>query len=323
MALTTATPEMMGSRGIPSAPGGAKWNNFDKKPGASTGANRDGGAPSQIRCAVCQKTKSREEFSKRQLLKFTSYNKGSRTTKKDVDSVHVTCTLCTAGQTVELKCYVCDKVKGLEDFAKNQRKDPDNARCTKCVGTDIETESDLYHELYHKHPDNSIHHSSSDDEEEEEYEWDAGASRSTANNKIRPYRPQNKKTDWASTAGEDDDDEYGDVSSTATSQYGGQQGFNLPSRPGAAQRAPAVFNTRANQPSNSYAGRVPPVEDDEHEWETLSKTKPIGGSSRASSTASPSGYSSQQPATRKNGWAKVAKGVPEEENPWANYGRKK
>lgn len=87
-----------------------------------------------------------------------------------MDSVHVTCTLCTAGQTVELKCYVCDKVKGLEDFAKNQRKDPDNARCTKCVGTDIETESDLYHELYHKHPDNSIHHSSSDDEEEEEYE---------------------------------------------------------------------------------------------------------------------------------------------------------
>ncbi|RPB08305.1 hypothetical protein P167DRAFT_578405 [Morchella conica CCBAS932] len=308
----------MGGRGIPSAPGGAKRNAFDKKPGAAAGANRDGGAPSQIRCAVCKKTKSREEFSNRQLLKFTSYNKGSRTTKKDVDSVHVTCTLCTAGQTVELKCYVCDKVKGLHEFAKNQRKDPDNARCIKCVDSDITAEPDLHAD----HPNVPVD-SSSEDEEEEEHNWDAPA-RSTAN-QIRPYRPQNKKTDWASTTGEDDDDEYDDVSSSATSQYSGpprQQGFNLPARPGTAQRAPAVFNYRANQPSNSYAGRAPPVEDDDDEWETMSKTKSIGGSSRASSTASPSGYSSQLPATRKGGWAKVAKGVPEGDDPWANYGKK-
>ncbi|KAI5852420.1 Stc1 domain-containing protein, partial [Morchella snyderi] len=91
--------------------------------------DRDGGAPSLIRCAICKKPKSRDEFSKRQLLKFTAYNKGGRT-------MHATCSQCTANQNYELKCCVCDKVKGLDLFAKSQRKDPDNARCTKCVDND-------------------------------------------------------------------------------------------------------------------------------------------------------------------------------------------
>lgn len=80
-----------------------------------------------------------------------------------MDSVHVTCTLCTAGQTVELKCYVCDKVKGLHEFAKNQRKDPDNARCIKCVDSDITAEPDLHAD----HPNVPVDSSSEDEEEEE------------------------------------------------------------------------------------------------------------------------------------------------------------
>jgi hypothetical protein len=52
-------------------------------------------------------------------------------------------------------------VKGLHEFAKNQRKNPDNARCINCVDTDIKTEPDL-------RPDDATDSSSSDDEEEEE-----------------------------------------------------------------------------------------------------------------------------------------------------------
>lgn len=58
-------------------------------------------------------------------------------------SVNVTCKVCTPAQTVELTCYICDTTKGLEGFAKNQRKDPDRARCLKCVNKVLETEPDL------------------------------------------------------------------------------------------------------------------------------------------------------------------------------------
>lgn len=55
----------------------------------------------------------------------------------------MTCKTCTPGQTTELHCYICDKTYGLDKFAKNQRKDPDKARCTKCVDKVLETEPDM------------------------------------------------------------------------------------------------------------------------------------------------------------------------------------
>lgn len=57
--------------------------------------------------------------------------------------VRVTCKTCTPGQTTELFCYICETAKGLDEFAKNQRKDPDKARCTKCVTKVLETEPDM------------------------------------------------------------------------------------------------------------------------------------------------------------------------------------
>lgn len=57
--------------------------------------------------------------------------------------VRVTCKTCTPGQTTELFCYICETAKGLGEFAKNQRKDPDKARCTKCVNRVLETEPDM------------------------------------------------------------------------------------------------------------------------------------------------------------------------------------
>lgn len=51
-----------------------------------------------------------------------------------------TCRECVGIQTVELTCIVCDKAKCLEEFAKNQRRDRDNARCLACVQIHGETD---------------------------------------------------------------------------------------------------------------------------------------------------------------------------------------
>ena len=37
--------------------------------------------------------------------------------------------MCTGEQVNELTCYVCEETKGLGDFAKAQRRDPDAAVC--------------------------------------------------------------------------------------------------------------------------------------------------------------------------------------------------
>ena len=40
---------------------------------------------------------------------------------------------CTGGQPVEIECSVCGITKGLEAFAKSQRKKIDTAECFKCT----------------------------------------------------------------------------------------------------------------------------------------------------------------------------------------------
>lgn len=37
------------------------------------------------------------------------------------------CRVCVGGQTVELKCCICDRIKGLDAFAKAQRQFHDTA----------------------------------------------------------------------------------------------------------------------------------------------------------------------------------------------------
>lgn len=44
-------------------------------------------------------------------------------------SIKATCKTCTPGQTTELRCCICNHDKGLDRFSKNQRKNPDTARC--------------------------------------------------------------------------------------------------------------------------------------------------------------------------------------------------
>lgn len=119
--------------------------------------------------------KAKGQYANRQLQKYTSFSKGCEYSlapqkhnpgkmeihivqlfavvfpllivrspvTRNAGLIQVTCKTCTPGQTTELTCYICDTTKGLDEFAKNQRKDPDKARCTKCVNRVLDTEPDM------------------------------------------------------------------------------------------------------------------------------------------------------------------------------------
>lgn len=67
------------------------------------------------------------------------------------------CRTCVGGQTVELKCCICDKIKGLDEFAKAQRQFHDTAVCAfVCilgVGADwlTTTEMSELRPVHHRH----------------------------------------------------------------------------------------------------------------------------------------------------------------------------
>ncbi|KKK21184.1 hypothetical protein P175DRAFT_0559136 [Aspergillus ochraceoroseus IBT 24754] len=53
---------------------------------------------------------------------------------------HAKCRACVGGQTVELRCSICEQVKSLDEFAKSQRQEHEFARCFQCVQQYVETE---------------------------------------------------------------------------------------------------------------------------------------------------------------------------------------
>ncbi|KAL3474954.1 hypothetical protein BJX99DRAFT_169144 [Aspergillus californicus] len=87
--------------------------------------------PEKVKCKVCKKFRSQVYFSKRQLdiLRNELVTTGPRA----ATGGWATCCNCTGGQTQELKCRVCDEVKGLNAFAIGQRKEHEDARCLNCV----------------------------------------------------------------------------------------------------------------------------------------------------------------------------------------------
>ncbi|KAL7271883.1 hypothetical protein RUND412_005325 [Rhizina undulata] len=135
--------------------------------GAAAGANSGGIYPDGIRCFVCEKVKPVDQYAGRQLVKWRSsiyqpYAPGGRT-KTDP---RTTCKSCTPTQTTELTCCVCHKIKGLNKFAKNQRKNPDRARCIKCVLLHVETDPDFS-------PLSSDAYSDTDQDDDDDDDFDA------------------------------------------------------------------------------------------------------------------------------------------------------
>ncbi|OJJ32436.1 hypothetical protein ASPWEDRAFT_44552 [Aspergillus wentii DTO 134E9] len=95
---------------------------------------------SRVKCDTCKKVRMQSAFSKRQLdsLRNAIVLKG---TKALAISGHgAKCRQCVGGQTVELKCCICDKIKGLDEFAKSQRQNRDSARCLNCVQNHAEAD---------------------------------------------------------------------------------------------------------------------------------------------------------------------------------------
>ncbi|KAK2806556.1 hypothetical protein FQN51_006522 [Onygenales sp. PD_10] len=96
--------------------------------------------PDKVKCKFCSKICSSSNFSKRQLEELRKAMLRNRTTTAINGPGYAGCFSCLAGQTSELTCCVCDKTKSLEHFSKNQRRDPDNARCFNCVQGHLELE---------------------------------------------------------------------------------------------------------------------------------------------------------------------------------------
>ncbi|KAF2655278.1 hypothetical protein K491DRAFT_716363 [Lophiostoma macrostomum CBS 122681] len=85
--------------------------------------------PQKIKCGRCNMFRGQPNYSTRQLrdARMKIYEKGQQAVYK------ISCNKCTGQPLVELECSMCNKTKGLEDFAKNQRNKPDSAECFACT----------------------------------------------------------------------------------------------------------------------------------------------------------------------------------------------
>ena len=72
-----------------------------------------------------------ESFSKKELNELRSMIfKGDAPGKREgirPRSGNIRCRMCTGEQVHEMTCYVCEETKGLGEFAKAQRRNPDAA----------------------------------------------------------------------------------------------------------------------------------------------------------------------------------------------------
>ncbi|KAF2090276.1 hypothetical protein K490DRAFT_54669 [Saccharata proteae CBS 121410] len=101
-----------------------------KRPGLNQGTP----VPDKIKCDRCKKLKGRMNYSNKRILDLEErISRGQSKT--------VTCSACLGGQVQELECRMCLKWKGLDDFAKAQRKNPDGAKCNKCMLRQLEAET--------------------------------------------------------------------------------------------------------------------------------------------------------------------------------------
>lgn len=84
--------------------------------------------PAKLKCGRCSKNLPQARFSAKQLNDARRQIKESCKVNKPIS-----CQSCTGQQVVEIECTMCGKTKGLEEFAKSQRRNPDTAKCYQCV----------------------------------------------------------------------------------------------------------------------------------------------------------------------------------------------
>ena len=85
-------------------------------------------AVARTRCFECGKWKSTTvAYSEKQQNDLRNGLASRQIKRDDMAKGWITCRACVGVQKAEMQCVVCEKVKGLDGFAKTQRRDPDNA----------------------------------------------------------------------------------------------------------------------------------------------------------------------------------------------------
>lgn len=88
---------------------------------------------SSVWCKRCSQFRPLATFAKNRQNDASFWlRKGVRLGDKRIVDKMI-CSNCTAAPPVELKCTGCNKTRSLDKFSATQRRDPDTARCRKCI----------------------------------------------------------------------------------------------------------------------------------------------------------------------------------------------
>ncbi|KAG9603612.1 hypothetical protein KCU77_g1700, partial [Aureobasidium melanogenum] len=89
--------------------------------------------PNEVWCKGCSQFRPLASFAKNRQndANFWLSNGAKLGDKKILNKM--ICSNCTAAPPVELKCTGCNKTRSLDRFSTTQRRDPDSARCRKCI----------------------------------------------------------------------------------------------------------------------------------------------------------------------------------------------
>lgn len=79
--------------------------------------------PAKIQCSRCKKWKNQSNFSNKQKAEARLLISRQGVNAK----LALKCVSCSGQPAVELECVSCKHTKGLDAFAKAQRKNPDHA----------------------------------------------------------------------------------------------------------------------------------------------------------------------------------------------------
>ncbi|KAF3048160.1 hypothetical protein E8E12_010931 [Didymella heteroderae] len=103
--------------------------------------------PPKLKCNMCLKNYNAANFSEKQKtdVRWQISMAGRITTNPK-------CFGCAGGQLVEIECSYCHKTKGLEDFAKAQRRRSDDAQCYACTEIQLAREAVERHERLYEEP---------------------------------------------------------------------------------------------------------------------------------------------------------------------------
>ncbi|KAH0042261.1 hypothetical protein KCU78_g814, partial [Aureobasidium melanogenum] len=89
--------------------------------------------PNEVWCKRCSQLRPLASFANnRQNDARFLLSKGAKLGDKRIFDKMI-CSNCTAAPPTELKCTGCNKTRSLEKFSTTQRRDPDSARCRKCI----------------------------------------------------------------------------------------------------------------------------------------------------------------------------------------------